>query len=407
MRMFLGTTLTLLAMILTGADSNQFRGPTRDGQFKEKGLAKQWPEEGPKELWSAEGLGQGYSSVAVVGGSIYATGAQGGEGFLMAFDLKGKEKWRSSYGPVHHGSGYPGSRTTPTVDGNQVYLMSSMGRLACYDAVSGKEKWKVETLERFKGADSPEELIPQWGIAESVLIEVELAICTPGGPDATLAAFDKQSGKFVWATKGVGELSGYCSARVFDNGKLRQIVTMTSKSMIGVDIKTGNLLWRLPYSASYGIHAVSPVFQGNYIYVSDGYGQGGTMVELAGDGRSVDRRWKEATLDIQLGGVVLVDGHLYGASNRGKWMCLEMATGQVKKTIEGVGKGAVIFADGMIYGYSERGKMGLFKPGPESFELVSMFRITKGSGQHWAHPVISDGVLYIRRGNALTAFAVR
>ncbi len=404
-------TFALAAPLISGfalaADSPQFRGPDRNGVFKETGLLEAWPEDGLEELWSLEGLGQGYASVSVANNSIYTTGMTDFVGSVFAFDLNGKPKWKTEYGKEHHGSGYPGSRSTPTVDGDRVYVISGAGRVVCLDAATGSVKWAVETLERFGKGKSPDDLIPRWSISESVLIDGDNLICTPGAPNATLVALNKHNGETVWTTKDLSELSGYCSAKMFDNGKLRQIITMTGKSMVGVDPANGNLLWRQSYPASWDIHAISPIFHGNLIYVSDGYRHGGKAFELAADGKSVRLKWEEPTLDAHHGGVVAVDGHIYGAANNGKWICINFNSGKVTDSIDAVGKGSVIYADGLLYGYGEKGKLGIIKASPTGMELVNSFKVEKGNGPHWGHPVISNGVLYIRHGDALMAYSIK
>lgn len=403
----LALTAPLLSSFALAADSPQFRGANRNGVFNETGLLRSWPADGLRELWDVDGLGEGYASISVAQNSIYTTGMKELVGSVFAFDMNGKPRWKTEYGKEHHGSGYPGSRSTPTVDGNRVYMISGMGRVVCLDAVSGDILWAVDTLERFGKGKSPDTLIPRWSIAESVLIDGDNLICTPGAPKATVVALNKHNGETVWTTQELSDLSGYCSAKMFDNGKLRQIITMTSKSMVGIDPATGKLLWRQAYPASWEIHAISPVFHGNLIYVSDGYRHGGKAFELAPDGKSLQLKWEEPTLDVHHGGVVAVDGYIYGAANKGTWICIDFKTGEVTNTIDGVGKGSVIYADGMLYGYGEKGKLGIIKASPTAMELVSSFEIEKGSGPHWGHPVISGGVLYIRHGDSLMAFSIK
>ena len=181
---------------------------------------------------------------------------------------------------------------------------------------------------------------------------------------------------------------------------------MTKQHMIGVDPETGELLWQVAYPGRYDIHAVSPVFAGSSIYVSDGYKHGGKMFDLAADGRSVALKWQERSLDVHHGGVVLVAGQIFGAASNGTWYALDAATGEAQGSIQRAGKGAVVYADGRLYGYVESGEVLLVDPDPESFAVVSRFEITQGDGRHWAHPVIADKVLYIRHGDALVAFDV-
>jgi len=394
-------SIVLWTCSVAGAvDWPQFRGPTRDGLSPETGLMKKWPDGGPKELWSVGDLGKGYASVAVVDGIIYTTGMIGSKGILFAFDLDGKPVWQVNYGDEWTGSN-PGTRTTPTIDGDRLYLMSGLGRIACHNAKTGKPIWRSDTLDKFKGKNI------RWGIAESVLIDGEKAICTPGGGDATVVALDKMTGKTVWTTKGLSERSAYCSPAVINRGPNRIILTMVQQSIVGIDMKDGGVLWRHPNKVSYDISAVTPAYLNGMMYVTNGYRHGGHMFELSADGTSSSRKWSEKSLDVHHGGVVLVDGHIHGASNRGNWTCIELATGKVKFTDKLVGKGAVIYVDGMLYGYGERGSVGLIRINPTGYQMVGSFKITKGTKEHWGHPAISDGRLYIRHGDTLMCFDIK
>jgi outer membrane protein assembly factor BamB len=385
---------------LYAGDWPQFRGPTRDGQSPETGLMKKWPAEGPKELWSFEGLGKGYASVAVADGIVYTTGMAGEEGLLFAFDLKGNLKWKVNYGPEWKGD-KPGTRTTPTIDGDRLYLMSGQGRIACHNAKTGEHIWHRDTLQEFQGKNI------QWGIAESILIDGEKVICTPGGKDATVVALKKTTGETIWTTKGLSERSAYCSPIVIDRGPNRLILTMVEASVVGVDINTGKVYWQHPNKVSYDISAVTPAYENGRMYVTNGYSHGGHMFELSPDGTSSAKKWSEPTLDVHHGGVVLVDGNIHGASTKGQWICLELATGKVKFTDKLVGKGSVIYVDGMLYGYGENGTVGLIKINPTAYEMVSSFKITKGANEHWGHPAVSNGRLYIRHGDALMCYDIK
>ncbi|MHC4743519.1 MAG: outer membrane protein assembly factor BamB family protein, partial [Planctomycetota bacterium] len=323
---------------LGAVDWPQFRGPTRDARSPETGLMKKWPEAGPKELWSVEGLGKGYASVAVADGIVYTTGMVGKEGILFAFDLEGNLKWKVNYGQEWTGS-RPGTRTTPTIDGDRLYLMSGLGRIDCRNAKTGKPIWHRDTLEEFKGKNI------RWGIAESVLIEKEKVICTPGGKDATVVALDKMTGKTIWTTKGLSELSAYCSPAVIDRGPNRIILTMVQQSIVGIDMNTGQVYWKQPNKVSYDISAVTPVYENGMMYVSNGYGHGGHMFQLSPDGTEAVKKWSEKSLDVHHGGVILIDGNIHAAGdkgNGGKWACLELASGKVKFTDKLVGKGSGI-----------------------------------------------------------------
>jgi len=389
----------LVASSLYAADWTQFRGPNRDGLCQETGLLKQWPENGPKELWSYDELGHGFASVAVVNGVIYTTGMEDKQGWLYALDLQGNLKYKVKYGPEWAGS-HPGTHTTPTIDKDRLYLMSGQGRIACHDLETGKCLWYKDTLKEFKGKNI------RWGVAESVLIHGNKAICTPGGRNATVVALDKLSGNTIWATQGLTELSAYCSPCVIERGSKRILLTMVQKSIVGIDIETGKLLWRAGHEVKYDISAVTPVYVDGAIIVSNAYGHGSLMFELAPDGMSVTRRWAQKSLEVHHGGMLLIDGKVHGANGR-EWQCLDPQTGEVKYADKLTGKGSAIYADGMLYCYGEKGQLGLARVSPSGYDLVSSFKITKGAKQHWAHPAISDGRLYIRHGEILMCFDIK
>jgi len=389
--------------LAVAADWPQFRGPNRDGISSETGLLKQWPADGPTELWSYEGLGEGYASAAIADGMVYTTGMIDGDGYLFAFDLAGNLKYKVNYGPEWTNKrAYPGTRTTPTIDGDRLYLMSGQGRIACYKAKTGDRIWHVDTLDAYNGKNI------RWGIAESVLIDGKKAICTPGGQDASIVALDKMKGEKIWASTGLSELSAYCSPTLIERGTNRLILTLLQKSIVGVDADNGKVYWTIPHEVSYDIQAVSPAYGDGMMFITNGYGHGSHGFGLSSNGTSVEKKWSEESLDVHHGGVVLVDGYIHGASNRGELTCLELATGEVKYADRVIGKGSVVYADGMLYGYEEnRGTVGLIKPTSGGYELVSAFRITKGEKKHWAHPSISDGRLYIRHGDALMCFDIK
>lgn len=387
---------------IQATDSPRFRGASGNGIFAEAGLLDSWPESGPKLLWTAEGLGESYASVTTAGGRLFTTGLIDQRGQLFALDLDGNRVWVKDYGAEHDGKGYPGTRNTPTVHGGKLYLLSSLGHAMAFDAKSGDERWRVDLFEKLEGKNT------YFGLAESLLIVDGKVIVTPGGPDASVAALDAETGKTVWTTKGLSDGPAYCTPRLLDSGKHRQIVTFVAKQMVGIDPDDGTVLWRQPYEVEYDIHAVSPVFPtANTIFVSHGYGQGSKLFELADDGRSVKEKWSNAELDVHHGGAVVHDGRIYGAASKKTWYSLDAATGEVVASIRRLGKGAMVMADGHLYGYTEGGDVVLVDPDPADFKAISTFKIERGSGQHWSHPVVSNGVLYVRHGEVLMAYDVK
>lgn len=354
-------------------------------------------------------LGSGYGSATVVDGKVYVVGEVEGIETVFAYDDQGAQLWETAISPRWNRS-FPEPRTTPTFDNGFLYIVTGLGDVACLNAGDGKIKWRVQAFEKFGGE------FHRWGIAESPLIVDDKVIVTPGGKDATVIALDNQTGAVVWATTGADATANYCSPILIERGGLKIIATMLPKYFIGINAADGSLLWKDAFSdyqeKPKDINPNSPLYRDGFIYTTSGYDDGGAMFQLAEDGRSVKRVWTDKTLDVHIGGAVEFDGVIYGASwegnNNGSWAALDWKTGKVLWEHKWINKGAIISADGMLYLYTEKeGMVGLVKPNPKQFELVSSFKITQGSGTHWAHPSIADGRLYIRHGEALMVYDVR
>jgi len=388
-----------------GGDCPRFRGPAGDGLFNETGLLKKWPDAGPKLAWSVKGLGKGFCSPTVAGGTIYVTGMDDkNQGYLFAFGPDGSRKWKTNYGPEmgKNGPARPGTRGTATIDDNRIFVMSSFAKLVTLDPAKGQVLKSVNLLERF-GAEQA-----KFGFAECVLVDGGKVICTPGGPDASLAALDKNTGETVWQTKGLSQSSGYCSARLIRRGSQRLVLTMLEKALVAIDPDTGKLLWLHEYPQRYSVQPNPPLYDDGMIYICSGAKAGGQMLALADDGLTVTAKWSDKTLDCQMHGVVLIDGYIYGtAQSTPRLVCLELKTGKVMWTTTDTGRGVVVSADGMLYVYSEKGVMHLVKPDPKAFVPVSQFTVSEGTDEHWAHPTIANGRLYIRHGDALMAYDIK
>jgi len=388
----------------SAAEWPQWQGPNRDAKSTETGLLKSWPEGGPKLLWATtEDLGLGYSTVSIAGGRIYTTGMFGKDGYLFALDLDGQLKWKVRYGPEYLKFG-KGSRSTPTVDGDRIYIMSGMGLAACF-GLDGNLKWSVDTEKVFGGRNI------RWGICESPLIDGDKVILTPGGTDASMVALDKMTGKTLWTTKGLSDRSAYCSPLHVKEGKKDLYVTLTEAHIVGVSPE-GKVLWQVPYQGQCQAHPNTPVYHDGQVYITSGYNAGGVMLKLTDDGSGAEVLWKDDVLDVHHGGVVLVDGFLYGAnwgSNaRGDWVCLDWKTGKPRYETTWKCKGSISYADGMLYCYEEKdGHVALVEATPEGFKPISTFQVTQGHDRHWAHPVVCGGRLYIRHGKTLLCHDVK
>ncbi len=395
-------------MQVHSADWHQWRGINRDGISQETGLLKSWTEEGPKLIWTATGFGKGFSSPSISKGNIYITGTENDREFLSALDLNGNLKWKTEYGKAFTQS-FPEARSTPTVDGNHIYVISGTGEVVCFDAETGSIKWSVHALKQFEGKYG------SWGIAESPLIVDDKVIYTPCGNKTTVVALNKNNGEVVWASESLNDQSGYVSPILAEIGGKKQIITVTGNHVIGVDAENGKIIWKVTnkeISSPKDINCVSPIYFDSAVFVTSGYNDSGALIKLSEDGMKAVVKWINPDLDTHHGGVVLVDGYIYGSNwinnDNGNWVCLDWNTGKTMYETKWNSKGSIISTDGMLYCYEEKnGNLGLVKASPEGFELVSSFKITLGDGPHWAHPVISDGVLYMRHGDVLMAYDIK
>ena len=247
-----------------------------------------------------------------------------------------------------------------------------------------------------------------WGVTEILLVDGNKLFCTPGGTEANVIALDKNTGKLIWKSKGKGELSAYCSPMLIKLSNKKIVVTMTASSIIGIDASNGNLLWSHEQTNQYSVHANTPLYSNGFLYCVSGYGKGGVMLKLSADGLSVTEIWRNTSLDNRMGGVVLLNGKLYGGGDKSrKWIVLDWKTGNEVCATELFSKtGNTISADGMLYCYSENGEVGLVEPKADGFNLISKFKVPFGANQHWAHLVIKDKKLYMRHGTSLMVYSI-
>ncbi|HVE42092.1 MAG TPA: PQQ-binding-like beta-propeller repeat protein [Planctomycetota bacterium] len=383
----------------------QWRGPRRDGISDEKKLLQSWPAGGPPLLWKTEGLGRGWSSPVVSGGSIYLTGDMGEELRLFALDLNGKVRWESTNGRAWTGQ-YPGARASCAVDEGRLYHLNAHGRAACFDAAGGKELWSADILQRFEGN------VILWGLSECVLVDGPRLIVTPGGKKAAMAALDKKTGETVWTSEPIEKNdAGYGSPILFELGGRRHLVSYSSRHVFGVDADTGRALWKRPRPSEYLALAFTPVFCGEGVYVTTPGKNGGTLYRLGvQDGQPrVETVW-DSPVDTLQGGALLVDGLLIGSGYEGfkGWAALDLATGRPRYTTRELAIGSVIYADGRLYCLSERGEMALIQATSSAFEFMGRFPLIAERKQDvWAQPVICDGRLYLRYHETLYCYDIR
>jgi outer membrane protein assembly factor BamB len=408
-----GVLLTLLyfAALAVPADGQstavgdwpQWRGPDRSALSKEAGLLQQWPSSGPPLVWSASNLGSGYGSLAVSGDRIFVQGTRTGKSIVVTLNrADGKELWSKALGPASDNEQGPGPRGTPTVDGDRVYVLTENGDLACLLAQDGTSVWQRNILRDFGARNIP------WLISESPLVDGNQLIVTPGGPNAGMVALDKMTGRTIWTTKDLSDQAGYASPVVADVQGVRTIMTLTAGAGVGVRASDGKLMWRYVRAANSTANITTPVFSDNKVFYTSAYGTGGALLGLRAEGGEVKAQEIYFTREMENhhGGVVLVNGYLYGYNNS-ILTCLEFATGKRMWRDRGVGKGSVTYADGHLYILSEDNVVGLVEATPAGYREKGRFQIRDQGWPSYPHPVVSGGRLYIRNQGVLSSYDVR
>jgi outer membrane protein assembly factor BamB len=384
-------------------DWPQWRGPNRDGISTETGLLQSWPDGGPPQLWHITGLGDGDGNVSIAGDRILVQGSLGDQGVLFCLNRDdGAQLWHVILGPKFRNMNNPGESSTPTIDGDRVYALSGRGVLVCVRLDNGAEIWRLELPRAFNGRAGA------WGYAESPLVDGDMLIVSPGGPRASVVALNKFTGETLWTTRTLSDVCSYASPIAVDLGSLRVIVAFTANAGVGINAANGNLLWRYAPPANRTANASTPIFHNNKVFYSSDYGNGGGLLEVAPAGDRVLSRqlYFNKNMKNHFGNVVLLDGHLYGASGN-ILTCMEFDTGNVAWQDRSIGKLSISYADGRLYGVTEQGDVGLVVATPEAHRLVGRFSLERTARPTRTAPVVCDGRMYIRNGNRLECFDVR
>jgi len=373
----------------------------RTGIYNETGLLQSWPENGPEMLWHFDGLGEGYTSVAISKEKLYITGMNDGTGYLYVLDMIGQLLHKKEYG-TEWDVNYPGARATVITDEGKLYIVSGTGNIVCFDEETLNIVWQMDFLKKFDSKNV------RWGHHESPLIVGEKLILTPGGKVHNIVALNKKDGSLTWSSKARGDLSAYCSPLYVNvQGIVPQVVTMTAMHIVGINIETGEMLWSVYFKERNSVHPNTPVFVDNTL-LFQAPDIGAVMLHLKNGGRDVEKMWEEHKLDPITGHTIILGDYIYTSGFRNKyWFCANRHTGKILYQDNTLAPGVPIYADGMLYFYTEKGEMALVKPDTEKFIIVSQFMITRGTDQHWAHPVIYQGMLYVRHGDALMAYKIK
>ncbi|MBW7991049.1 MAG: PQQ-binding-like beta-propeller repeat protein [Planctomycetes bacterium] len=382
----------------------EFHGAGRKNISSDKGLLKKWPEGGPQLLWKYSQCGKGFSGVAIAKGMIFTAGDAGREEMVMALDMNGKLLWKMPNGKAWRGPS-PGSRATPTYNDGALYHMNPDGRLAAYEAKSGKPLWAVDLKSKFDAK------FGIWAFAENVIVDGDKVLCMPGGPKGRVVALDKRTGKTLWINTEIEHSAAYCSGIVVTHGGIRQLINMTQRSVFGLNVETGKLVWSATFVPMSPQNALRPVFHDGYVFIACGHSSGGTLLKTDSGSRTASTIWHRRDLDDCHSGTVLIDGKLYGSACRqgGRcFYCVDFLTGKTIKLDRTLGKVGITYADGMIYALNFQGSMHLMAVTHDGFDMVSRFEMKrKPVNSYLAHPVVCGRRLYIRCGQDLYAYDVR
>lgn len=405
--------LLLFCMPVCAADWTTWLGPNRDGKSTETGLLTSWPEGGPKLLWKANGLGEGYSTMAVVGNRIYTQGQESDQQYVLALDTAGgKQIWKTPTGKAYGSEQGGGPRGMPTVDGNRLYALASDGTLVCLDTETGKRLWGLNYIEKFGSTQ------PRWAFSESPLVDGDRLVINPGGKGAGIVALDKATGAVIWQSQ--DDLGHYSSVLAFDFGGLRIYTVLTASAAIGVDAKDGSLLWRYDKVINRVANIATPVYKDGYIFYSSQYNTGCALLKLTAEGGKVTATEVYFNRDMQnhYTTSILVGDYLFGFSGNqpGILVAMEFMTGKVAWKDRSVEKGNCIFAEKLLYCQGESGKIGLIDPSPAGYKEISRFQFQPAreggpfwapSGHIWTLPVIANGRLYLRDQDNLYAYDIK
>jgi len=406
-------SLILITILLVGLSTGckqeneiaQWRGIDRSGIFQEEDLLDEWSEQGPALLWTYEGLGRGYASPSVTVDKIFVNGEEEGKSYLYTLDLDGELLWKAPVGDEFLGEGfsstYPGLRSAPTFFNGMVYSSSGTGQFACFDAASGEKKWHKDIIKDLDG------LLSYFGYSESPAVDEKHVYCFPAGKENNFVALDRITGELAWASEVHRDTFAYGSPILVDLPERKVLITTDRLHINVMDRSSGELL------SSYGLdgyemdgeHCNSVIYiDGNIYFVSNEKGQGSTKLKLSDDGEQITEVWRNPDVRNNFQGFVVVNNKL-SATVRGNKLVMIGEDGVIADTIK-VATGGIAFADNKFFIYGHSGAVNMVSYMDEELEITGTLKVKEGSGQHFSHPVLSNGVLYIRHGDAIMAYNI-
>ncbi len=377
-----------------------FRGPGRDGHYRQGPILTQWPQIGLKILWQ-QPVGGGYASFVIAHGKAFTIEQRRGQEVAAAYDAEtGRELWTNAWdGAFDESMGGPGPRATPTWHEGKLYALGAEGELRCLDAETGKVIWRKNILED-NGAKNL-----GWAMSASPLVVDDKLITLPGGRAGnSVVAYHKLSGEPVW--KSLSDQAAYVSPVLVTVAGRRQVIVVTADRMAGLEPGDGHLLWEYPWKTQYDVNSAQPLVVGdNRVFISSGYGHGAAVVELQPEGEkfAVKPIWSNTRMKNKFTSSVLHEGHIYGL-DESILACIDAQTGELKWKGGRYGFGQLVLASGHLIVTTETGDVVLVKATPEKHEELATFPAL--NGKTWNHPAIADGRLFVRNTTEMACFRI-
>jgi outer membrane protein assembly factor BamB len=384
------------------ADWTDFRGPNRDGHYRERPVLASWPADGLKPIWKHP-IGGGYASFVIAGGRAFTIEQRGPQEIAAAYDVAtGRELWTSAWTATFRESmGGDGPRATPTWAGGRVYALGGTGELRCLEESTGALVWRTNILEDNGAANL------QWGMSAAPLVVDDTVIVLPGGSNGrSVVAYDRRTGRRAWSA--LDDRQAYSSPMLVTLAGIRQILIFSASRVMGLTPDRGEVLWEYPWKTDYDVNASQPLVIGdNRVFVSSGYGTGAAVVELtpsSSSGLQVREVWRNIRMKNQFTSSVLHEGFIYGL-DESILACLDAATGDVKWKGGRYGYGQVLLAGGHLVVLTEDGELVLVRAAPDRHQELARFPALEG--KTWNHPAMSGGILLVRNGSEMAAFDLR
>lgn len=401
---FTALVLALPALSLLHADWPGWRGPDRDGRSPET-LPTSLPTE-PKPLWKLS-IGHGYAGAVTSGDTLlYVDDSQGSETAHALDRSTGKERWSTAYAKAWSDEFEPGPRCTPQIDGDRVYVQSAQGVVACLALADGKQLWNLD-FQDLGMAWAPDR---QSSIGASVrrghtgspIVDGQrLFLQTSALNGRSIIAVDKLTGKQLW--QALDEHTAYSSPVVATLAGRRQFVTATVLGLVGLDVSSGEVLWRTSFQTGANRNVLTPVLHGDdVLFASHTTGLRCQSITNAGGRLASHERWLARNLNVNLSTPVVVEGWGFGLGPSRNFLCFDTRSGKVAWDQPGFGAVANVIADAQhLLVHLDSGEVRLLKASPEAYTVVAQFQ---ASGKTYSHPAYHGGVLYVRDPQSLTAW---